>query len=138
MSKILLIGGLGHTDLSGKVPRPGLLMLRQAVRQAGHEARVANYATSLMPRLFPPAQVDRLARIYERSLKPLVIDGKKTRWHEQPRQAWDLHQLRQISRELAEIEKNTFQEVAAEIAAEVKAEKFDAVGFSMYVGSSTT
>jgi len=133
-----LIGGLGHTDLSGKVPRPGLLMLRQAVRQAGHEARVANYATSLMPRLFPPAQVERLTRIYERSLKPLVIEGKKNRFYEQPRLAWDLHQLRQISRELAEIEKNTFQEVATEIATEVKAEKFDAVGFSMYLGSSTT
>ncbi|MBI5699707.1 B12-binding domain-containing radical SAM protein [Candidatus Saganbacteria bacterium] len=134
-SRILLVGGLGHTDLSGKVPRPSLLMLRKALRSAGHEGVVANYSTALMPRMFPAPLVGEAAAIYERSIKPVVVEGRRP--HHLLRFLWDLSQLRKISRKLADTEKRTFGEVGKEIARRVKEEKFDAVGFSLFLGGST-
>lgn len=135
MKRILLVGGLGHTDLSGKVPRPGLLMLRKALRNAGHEGVIANYSTTLMPRMFPAPLVKEAAAIYERSIKPVVVEGRRP--HHLLRFLWDLRQLRKISRKLADAEKRTFGEVGQEIARRVKEEKFDAVGFSLFLGGST-
>jgi len=137
--KILLIGGLGHTDLSGKVPRPGLLMLRKALRQAGHEAVVENYSTALQSQMFPESIVKELTQIYERSIKPLVIEGKNLllRFWKVPRLVRDINHLKEISKALSEVERGVFQMLGDEIAKRVKEEKFDAVGFSLYLGSST-
>jgi|GEM_PF-3351377 len=138
--KMLLVGGLGHTDLSGKVPRPGLLMLRKALRQAGHDAVIANYSTTLMHRMFPEQVVKELAHIYTRSIKPFVIEGKKLlpRLWKIPQLAGDMKRLQEISQELARIERGVFQEVGAQISRRVKDEEIDAVGFSLYLGSSSS
>ncbi|MDD5382780.1 MAG: radical SAM protein [Candidatus Margulisbacteria bacterium] len=138
--RMLLIGGLGHMDLSGKVPRPGLLMLRQALRKAGHEGVVENYAAPLTPRLFPPALVGELRAIYQRSLKPLVIEGASP-WQQLKmffRLRRDMTALPRLTEELAAVEKNAYEEIGQELARRVQAEKFDAVGFSLYLGSSTS
>lgn len=138
--KFLLIGGLGHTDLSGKVPRPGLLVLRSALRAAGHDAEVVNYSTSHMDQMFPQSHVHRLSDIFKRTVKPLVIEGKSPilRPWTIPRLIRDMRQLKIIAKDLAEIEKRIFEEIAHEIVRKVREEKFDAVGFSLFLGSSTT
>ncbi|MFH1541502.1 MAG: radical SAM protein [bacterium] len=136
--KILLISGLGHTDLSGKVPRPGLLMLRNALRAAGHDATINNYATSLMPRMFPQAHVDKARIIFERTVKPLVVDGTKPGFRDLPRIIWDMRGLKKLSLQSRVIEQEMFRELAHEIAEEIRSGEYDAVGFSLYLGSSTS
>ena len=140
MSRLLLIGGLGHTDLSGKVSSPGLLMLRNALRRKGHNAVVANYSTSLMGKMFPQAQVSTLSAIYERSLKPLIIEGKNPlrRFWQIPRLIRDMKQIETTTQELFDIERGVFEELGSEVADRLRSENFDAVGFSMYLGSSST
>ncbi len=138
--KLLLVGGLGHTDLSGKVPRPGLILLRQALERAGHEAEVVNYATRLAPRIFPPALVTRLKNAYTRSIRPVVIDGLNPL-----KRPWKLWQLR---RDMARLKRETelifaneriaFKAAGADLAHRVAMEKFDAVGFSLYLGAATS
>ncbi|MFW6413732.1 MAG: B12-binding domain-containing radical SAM protein [Verrucomicrobiota bacterium] len=138
--KFFLVGGLGHTDLSGKVPKLGLLMLRQALKDAGHEAVVANYAMSLNEKIFPPSLSAELIQIYNRSVKPFVNDGEKAWQHplKALRFGLDISRLRQVGSYLLEHEKTVFQELAEEIARQIETEGFDAVGFSLYLGSSTT
>jgi radical SAM superfamily enzyme YgiQ (UPF0313 family) len=138
--KILLIGGLGHTDLSGKVPRPGLLMLRKALRKAGHDAQIKNYATLLMDQIFPADQVAKLATIYERSIKPFVVEGEKKLFHPFGLLRfilWDIPQIKKINQELIIREQNVYNDLAYEIAQQVRDKRFDAVGFPLYLGSST-
>lgn len=138
--KILLVSGLGHTDLSGKVPRPGLLVLRQALRLAGHDAEVMNFSTSHMDQFFPPDIAAKLANIYTRTVHPLVIEGKsplRAFW-KIPRFALDMRALKRTARELSEIEGRVFQGIADDIARKIKEENFDAIGFSLFMGSSTT
>jgi len=137
--KILLVGGLGHTDLSGKVPRPGLLMLRQAARAAGHDAEIANYSTSLMDELYPPQVVERIATMYHRSIKPIVMDGQNPWLNPLKffRLISDLKSLKTIARELASIEKTVYERVGHEISRQVTTENLDAVGLSLYLGGST-
>lgn len=137
--KFLLVGGLGPTDLSGKVPRPGLLMLRRALRQAGHEAVIDNYATTLMGKLYPLNLVKRLTTIYQRSIKPLVIEGKNPLlppWRSL-KLFYDLRQLKLITKELSIIEKEVYGKLGQELVERIKTERFDAVGFSLFLGGST-
>lgn len=139
--KVLLVGGLGHTDLTGKVPRPGLLMLRKALRGAGHDATVANYSTSLMDRMFPSEQVSQLRTIFNRTIKPLVVEGKNPLLH------WellynlavkkDMKTLKSLTSDLQRIEREVYEEVGYEISQQVGKEGFDAVGLPLYMGSST-
>ena len=137
--RLLLVGGLGTTDLSGKVPRPGLLMLRQALRQSGHDAVIANYSTSLMGRLYPADLVSRSAAIFERSVKPLFLDGKKPLRHPllAARSLLDIRELKVLAGEQAAVEKNVVAEIGREIVDRVRTERFDAVGFSLFFGGST-
>lgn len=137
--KILLVGGLGHTDLSGKVPRPGLLMLRKAARAAGHEAVIANYSTSLMDKLYPPQIVGRIATMYQRSIKPIVMDGQRPwlHWIKAARLLKDLKSLKTIARDLTGIEKSVYERLGHEISRRVNNEQLDAVGLSLYMGGST-
>lgn len=138
--RFLLITGLGHTDLSGKVPRPGLLMLRKALRAAGHDAAIANYSTSHMGQLFPQPQVDTLSRIYNRSVRPFVIEGQSPARNPLAFLrflAQDMPALKRTTRALAEVEQKVFAGIAHDLVRQVKQENFDAVGFSLFLGSST-
>jgi radical SAM superfamily enzyme YgiQ (UPF0313 family) len=137
--RLLLVGGLGTTDLSGKVPRPGLLMLRQALRQSGHDAVIANYSTSLMARLNPASLVARSAAIFERSIRPFFLEGKKPLRHplSAARSLFDIKELKFLAREQAAAEKNVIEELGRELIEQVRAEQFDAVGFSLFFGGST-
>src|SRR3989344_3726567 len=137
--RLLLVGGLGTTDLSGKVPRPGLLMLRQALRQSGHDAVIANYSTSLMGRLYPADLVSRSAAIFERSVKPLFLDGKKPLRHPllAARSLLDIRELKVLAGEQAAVEKNVVAEIGREIVDRVRTEVFDGVVFSLFFGGST-
>ena len=137
--RLLLIGGLGHTDLSGKVPRLGLLMLREALRRAGHDAVIENYAMSLNDRLFPPRISSQLARLYERSIHPFVVDGTNPWTHpvKAVRFGLDMKRLRGLGRQLAQFEKDAFEHVATAVTRRIEQEDYDAVGFSLYVGGST-
>ncbi|MBN2058270.1 MAG: B12-binding domain-containing radical SAM protein [Candidatus Saganbacteria bacterium] len=139
MANILLIGGLGHTDLSGRVPRPGLLMLRQALRRAGHKCTVTNYSASLMPKLFPRQFVDQLAGIYQRSIRPAVMGNQHPllKLLKLPILLRDISRLEKLSRQLKAQESEVFAELGLEIADQIEQEGYDAVGFSLYLGSST-
>lgn len=138
--KILLIGGLGHSDLSGKVPRPGLLLLRQSLRKAGHDAVIDNYSTSLADQLFPASFVDQLRTIYQRSIKPMIVEGKNPilRPWKLPRLLRDMKALKDISQELIVREQTVYRQVGDDLSARIKDEAYDAVGFSLYLGGSTT
>ncbi|MFH1387287.1 MAG: radical SAM protein [bacterium] len=140
MSKLLLVGGLSKTDLSGKVPGPGQLMLRRALRSASHDAQVANFATSLSPRMFPPLIVKELADIFARSVKPVVVEGKSllARFWKIPQFKNDMETLKKLSQQLTAIEQSVFQQLGQELSTKIKNEGIDAVGFSLYLGSSTT
>ncbi len=137
--KFLLIGGLGHTDLSGKVPRPGLLMLRRALRRAGHEAKVVNYAASIGPKMFPPEIVRQLTKRYYRSIKPVIIDRINPFGNPWPylRLPLDMRGLIRLTRWVQKNEISLLKQLGHEICEKVTDEKFDAVGFSLYMGSST-
>jgi radical SAM superfamily enzyme YgiQ (UPF0313 family) len=137
--RFLLVGGLGHTDLSGKVPRPGLLMLRKALQRAGHEAEVLNYALSLGPRMFPPDLVADLSKKYYRSIKPVVIDGARPTKTPLPYVLLplDMRGLIHKTRWIQENEVLVLKQLGHEISEKVKKNNIDAVGFSLYLGSST-
>jgi radical SAM superfamily enzyme YgiQ (UPF0313 family) len=137
--RFLLVGGLGHTDLSGKVPRPGLLMLRKALQCAGHDAEVLNYALLLGPRMFPPDVVENLSKRYYRSIKPVVIDGVHPIKKPLPYLflPLDMRGLIRATRWIQKNEVTILKQLGRELSNKIRTENVDAIGFSLYIGSST-
>jgi hypothetical protein len=132
--RILLVSGLGHTDLSGKVPRPGLLELRKSLRAQGHDAQVVDCSASLASQTFTPDLVGATRKIYERSVRPVLMAGSKWRV---PLLAWDMSRLKKISQQIAANEKAAFKNLGQQLARQIRDEAFDAIGFPLYVGGST-
>jgi radical SAM superfamily enzyme YgiQ (UPF0313 family) len=93
----------------------------------------------LQKRLYPPAITEELAAIYQHSVRSVVVEGQNllTHFWKIPGFLRDLSRLREISAQLTEIETALFHEVGRELADRVSREKIDAVGLSVYMGSST-